>query len=280
MKKTRKTKSEKKLDKMEEKTLAGLSLTDAIELIENREAKEKFMPAEKTFWRRLSELPDHAYEEKGAIYYYLLRTVLKEARLFEGEKLRNLYDKMRDNFRAQGDMYRKKLKERKGDKLVLLQYHAFLKLTERYFFSLELIYRKKDWVESVSRAHEEKMNYRKKVTIFEKRYFEWLFYKFLEVSSKYGESFWRWGVTTIVTIFVFGLIFWGVDSVQTGGELVGKINGGIDDYFYFSVVTFTTLGYGDLTPVTDFQKILVGLEAVSGYLMLGSFMALLQRKMR
>lgn len=282
MPKTKKTKNKTRSKKeiIESTNLNEISLAEAIELIEDREETKRFMPAEKTFWRRLSELPENAYEEKGAIYYYLLRTVLKGARLFEGEKLRGLYDKMEAAFRAQNKFYKQKLVERRKDKLVRLQYHAFLKLAERYFFSLEVIYHKKDWDQAYSRAHAEKMNYRQKLTLFERRYFEWIFYKFLQISSKYGDSFWRWGLTTLVTIFVFGMLFWGIDTVETGGDLVTKHGGGVDDYFYFSIVTFTTLGYGDFTPITDLQKIIVGFEAVSGYLMLGSFIALLQRKIK
>jgi voltage-gated potassium channel Kch len=35
---------------------------------------------------------------------------------------------------------------------------------------------------------------------------------------------------------------------------------------YFSLVTLTTLGYGDLLPVTPFARIVAALEAVTGVL--------------
>lgn len=40
------------------------------------------------------------------------------------------------------------------------------------------------------------------------------------------------------------------------------------DSLYFSIVTFTTLGYGDLTPHTDI-RFFAGIEALLGYIMLG-----------
>lgn len=47
---------------------------------------------------------------------------------------------------------------------------------------------------------------------------------------------------------------------------------------YFSVVTFTTLGYGDVTPCDDLGRILVILEVVIGYITLGSFLFILGQK--
>ena len=44
----------------------------------------------------------------------------------------------------------------------------------------------------------------------------------------------------------------------------GKVNG-IVDAFYFTVITMTTLGFGDITPVTIFGKILVSLQAIAGF---------------
>lgn len=47
------------------------------------------------------------------------------------------------------------------------------------------------------------------------------------------------------------------------------------DYFYFSVVTFTTLGYGDVLPVGSFGKVLACLEVVSGFVMFGILLSFL-----
>lgn len=45
--------------------------------------------------------------------------------------------------------------------------------------------------------------------------------------------------------------------------------------FYYSVVTFTTLGYGEIIPITDFAKVIVILEVLFGYVTLGSFIFLI-----
>ena len=44
------------------------------------------------------------------------------------------------------------------------------------------------------------------------------------------------------------------------------------DGFYFSVVTITTLGYGDLSPVSDFGKLFAAAEALLGVILLGLFL--------
>jgi len=41
------------------------------------------------------------------------------------------------------------------------------------------------------------------------------------------------------------------------------------DYLYFSLVTLTTLGYGDITPTTQFAKGITLLEAISGVFYMG-----------
>ena len=48
--------------------------------------------------------------------------------------------------------------------------------------------------------------------------------------------------------------------------------------FYYSVVTFTTLGYGDITPLTWAGKLMVMIEVVLGYVTLGSFVFLIGHK--
>ncbi|WP_312162354.1 potassium channel family protein [Massilia timonae] len=45
------------------------------------------------------------------------------------------------------------------------------------------------------------------------------------------------------------------------------------DSFYFSAVTITTLGYGEITPKTDLAKIIVTSEALMGVVILGLFLS-------
>ncbi len=47
---------------------------------------------------------------------------------------------------------------------------------------------------------------------------------------------------------------------------------------YYSVVTFTTLGFGDITPRTPLAAGIVMLEVIVGYLMLGILISILATK--
>lgn len=46
------------------------------------------------------------------------------------------------------------------------------------------------------------------------------------------------------------------------------------DYIYFSIVTFTTLGYGDFSPLQEY-RLLAASQALLGYVYLGSIVSLL-----
>jgi hypothetical protein len=54
----------------------------------------------------------------------------------------------------------------------------------------------------------------------------------------------------------------------------------IGRYFYFSVVTFTTLGYGDLRPVHPISHLISSIEAFVGMFMMALFVLTFGRKWR
>jgi len=49
--------------------------------------------------------------------------------------------------------------------------------------------------------------------------------------------------------------------------------------FYFSIVTYTTLGFGDVVPATVIAEIIVSTEVILGYLTLGLLLAILAEKL-
>jgi hypothetical protein len=50
-------------------------------------------------------------------------------------------------------------------------------------------------------------------------------------------------------------------------------------FFYYSIVTFTTLGFGDITPISWCTEILVTIEVILGYIMLGGLISILANKL-
>jgi len=71
---------------------------------------------------------------------------------------------------------------------------------------------------------------------------------------------------------VFAFIYGGVDAMTDADLLNGSVgdgaNAGRTEFLYFSVVTITTLGYGDLTPGTDVARTLAMVETLFGQIFL------------
>ncbi|BCV27215.1 ion channel [Shewanella algae] len=76
----------------------------------------------------------------------------------------------------------------------------------------------------------------------------------------------------MIFISFFALIFFMFPSN------IANYDGSFFTAFYYSVVTFTTLGYGEITPITGFGRAVVIIEVLIGYVTLGSFVFLLGHK--
>lgn len=70
-------------------------------------------------------------------------------------------------------------------------------------------------------------------------------------------------VAHVVEVWIFGLVYWWLDRWPRLGRIPGPFEEGALDFVYFSVTTYTTLGYGDLVP-TGPVRILAGTEALVG----------------
>ena len=49
--------------------------------------------------------------------------------------------------------------------------------------------------------------------------------------------------------------------------------------FYFSIVTFTTLGFGDVITANRAARVMVTLEVILGYVMLGGLISIFATKL-
>jgi len=61
-------------------------------------------------------------------------------------------------------------------------------------------------------------------------------------------------------------------------KYLGPILGSFLNCLYFSVVTFTTLGYGDLQPAVGLSRFFVSLEAIIGAFTMALFVYTFARK--
>lgn len=73
------------------------------------------------------------------------------------------------------------------------------------------------------------------------------------------------GIFYLSLVPFFGAIYWLAESLW-------KTPLGFIESIYFSVVTITTLGYGDISPTTDAGRILTGIEALLGIVLIGLFL--------
>ena len=73
----------------------------------------------------------------------------------------------------------------------------------------------------------------------------------------------------------FAFLYMAAARVTGGAFFTSGITGGMSDFVYFSVVTITTLGYGDLTPATDLGRSLAMVETLFGQIFLVVLVAFL-----
>lgn len=71
-----------------------------------------------------------------------------------------------------------------------------------------------------------------------------------------------------LSVWVFGLTYYGLDIVFDYGTLKGDITNHLLDYAYFSAVSYSSLGLGDVYPTGGLQ-LLSGVEAILGLICIG-----------
>ncbi|MDX1519103.1 MAG: ion channel [Gammaproteobacteria bacterium] len=87
-------------------------------------------------------------------------------------------------------------------------------------------------------------------------------------------------IAHIMEIWIFALGYYLLIKTGKFGDLVGSAGNGLIDYAYYSFVTYTSLGFGDVLP-TDHLRFLTGLETLTGLVLIAwtaSFMFLEMQK--
>jgi hypothetical protein len=136
----------------------------------------------------------------------------------------------------------------------------------------------------------QEMKCKKLLASYTKNYFTWFGYWLWEKTASYGLSLRRWLVMSLAIMTLFGFFFYPYQIhsnpndtfFQSISTLKPSIN--LSEHsawfspFYYSVVTFATLGYGDITPTDVSGQIFSVLEVLIGYLMLGGLLTIFAKK--
>jgi hypothetical protein len=68
-------------------------------------------------------------------------------------------------------------------------------------------------------------------------------------------------------VWVFAIVYYAKHHATGWGHFEGNFDGSLMDCAYFSFTTFTTLGFGDITPHGDLRY-LVGIESLTGLVLI------------
>lgn len=71
-----------------------------------------------------------------------------------------------------------------------------------------------------------------------------------------------------IAVWAFGLTAYVMSDHLGFGEIAGTVGHGVMDYVYFSAVTYSSLGLGDVYP-TGGLRLVTAVEAITGLLLIG-----------
>jgi len=109
---------------------------------------------------------------------------------------------------------------------------------------------------------------------FENRHF-FVYYLWL-IFADCGRSILPWAAWSMAFATFFAYMFFGLGP---GAFVVDSLPWSFETMLYYSVVTFTTLGFGDVTPVTNAAAWWVMAEVIAGYVMLGGLISIFANKL-
>ena len=96
-----------------------------------------------------------------------------------------------------------------------------------------------------------------------------------------GRSFFRWALWSLGFAIAFAFIYYFsyTDYMLNFQTVYVSEDFPLFSFIYYSVVTFTTLGFGDIVPRTGWLQFWVMLEVILGYIMLGGLISILANKL-
>ncbi|NPA47181.1 MAG: voltage-gated potassium channel [Thermococci archaeon] len=97
----------------------------------------------------------------------------------------------------------------------------------------------------------------------------WLANLIYRLTSSYGESPWRVFTFTLLIVMAYSVLYWVLGALGRASPV---------ECLYFSVVTFTTVGYGDVVPLPAY-RMLAASEAFIGAFLMAFFVVVMSRKL-
>jgi uncharacterized protein YjbI with pentapeptide repeats len=107
-------------------------------------------------------------------------------------------------------------------------------------------------------------------------------YKAWLILADCGRSFYLWALWCLVIPIVFALIYYYgfyKDDLLSFHTVYVSEQYPCLSFLYYSIVTFTTLGFGDIVPNTGWLQFLVAFEVILGYIMLGGLISIFANKL-
>jgi hypothetical protein len=109
------------------------------------------------------------------------------------------------------------------------------------------------------------------------------FYKLLDILGKFGTSPRRITISIVFVWFLFSLFYGLFDKfylgiINTKGIMFNQEIESIWNYLYFSIITFLTIGYGDIAPSHLLAKFIAGLEGFLGVFLIAYLTVSIFRK--
>ena len=96
------------------------------------------------------------------------------------------------------------------------------------------------------------------------------------ISCNCGRSLFLWAIWSVLFALGYAIVFFilGPESMN-----VADLPWNFSTLVYYSVVTFTTLGFGDIVPTTNAAAWWVMAEVITGYVMLGGLISIFANKL-
>ena len=124
-----------------------------------------------------------------------------------------------------------------------------------------------------------------------KQYTKYSFFRLMSrlahVTTDYGESLTRI-LSSGFGVISFSALLYGIEGVSYQDRTLGFFVGDLQDYgiwatlgdlFYFSVITFTTVGFGEITPIGPLGKFLTIFEGLISGIILTIFIIAMYRRL-